>query len=132
MQCMHSRRFRLFLTLPRLKNETLASRLNKRTTVFLFSGTRVQTTVENIDVFPTLVDLANLKKVPHCPHNSIDSSKIDSCAEGKSLAPLITPGTKTGPPKDTGALIQTLRTNSMGYSLVTQRYRCLKPKSCIR
>lgn len=42
--------------------------------------------VELVDLFPTLTDLSGLPSLPLCPRNS---SKIQLCTEGTSLAPLI-------------------------------------------
>ncbi|TRY61623.1 hypothetical protein TCAL_05715 [Tigriopus californicus] len=47
----------------------------------------VDSQVELLDLFPTLVDLAGLPPIEPCPpYNSIESRKIPLCTEGKSQA----------------------------------------------
>ena len=52
--------------------------------------------VELVDLFPTLVDLVGLKKIPKCPR---DSAQIELCTEGDSLLPLISNEAKKTPEK---------------------------------
>ena len=86
------------------------------------SGKRTSFHAENVDVFPTLVDLAGLRSVRACPQK-MDNSQIDLCTEGKSLAPLVE-ANGSSRLKDTGALVQTKRPKQiMGYSIMTQGYR---------
>ena len=77
-----------------------------------------------MDLFPTLVDLAGIPKALECP-KVMDSSNINACTEGKSLAPIVR-GWKYGNilVEDDGALVQAKRPGHiMGYSLVTKEYR---------
>ena len=50
-------------------------------------GMRTNAIVELIDIFPTLVDLTGLKKVPVCPKSN---HNLTACVEGNSIADLIT------------------------------------------
>ena len=50
------------------------------------AGTEVTSLVELVDLFPTLVDLANLPPLPICPQSS---AKVQLCTEGRSLLPLL-------------------------------------------
>ena len=50
------------------------------------SGMRTNALVELIDIFPTLLDLTDLEKLPLCPKGN---HKLLACVEGTSVAPLI-------------------------------------------
>lgn len=50
------------------------------------TGMHSKELVELVDLFPTLVDLAGLEKIPKCP---LKSENIELCTEGDSLLPLI-------------------------------------------
>ena len=76
-----------------------------------------------MDIFPTLVDLAGLPSIQSCPAR-IDTSDLDLCTEGRSLAALMRDAKEATKMKDTGALTQVLRHNRyVGYTLVTKQYR---------
>ena len=92
----------------------------------LASGQRIDNIVEQIDLFPTLVDLVGLPSVSKCP-SSMVTSQVDLCVEGKSLAPMIQ-GDSSIDAGNFSALVQTARypdhtDHIMGYSLVTDNYR---------
>ena len=82
--------------------------------------------MEHIDIFPTLVELANLPQLNACPH-IMDTSIINLCAEGKSLVSSIAPenGNENGKYEErNAALVQTMRPpDTMGFSLVTEECR---------
>ena len=82
-------------------------------------GIQTEALTEFADLFPTLVDVAGLPKLPLCPE---DSSNIKLCTEGSSLLPLMQstniawkPRVFSQYPRD-GAHI-------MGYTVRTDRYR---------
>ena len=87
---------------------------------------RIESPVEHVDIFPTLVDLARLPQLDDCPE-SIETNEINLCAEGKSLASLISAIDMGGVAlsNDSCALVQTLRSDykAMGYSIYTNSYR---------
>lgn len=104
--------------------------------VKLRSENKIETVVELLDLFPTLVDLAGLPPIPTCKTNRIVE---ETCVEGKSLQPLIygdpcdslleeafsqypRPGTYPSihPNSDKPKLYQI---EIMGYSLRTKQYR---------
>ena len=70
---------------------------------------------EFVDLYPTLVDAAELGTLPVCPE---DSSHIAVCTEGTSLLPLISGNHTTGKPY---AFSQWPRKGSMGYTIRTTR-----------
>ena len=90
----------------------------------LFLGRRVESPVELIDIFPTLVDLAGLPKLDNCPE-SIENNDIDLCAEGKSLASFVSTDSEAQESSGNSALVQTMRENGKikGYSLLSSTYR---------
>ena len=74
---------------------------------------------EFVDIFPTLVDLAELPGISLCPEDSRD---IKVCSEGVSMMPLIRDPTIAWKPR---VFSQYPRNNKqvMGYSLRDQKYR---------
>lgn len=50
------------------------------------SERRIEDPVELVDLFPTLVEAAQLPSMPSCPDNS---SSVQLCTDGNSLMPLI-------------------------------------------
>lgn len=82
------------------------------------SGIRSDQLVEFVDLFPTLVEAAELDAIPVCPE---DSSSTEVCSEGMSLIPLITY------PSDAikDASFSQFRQNdaTMGYTMRTDQYR---------
>ena len=89
------------------------------------SGIETDALVEFVDLFPTLVEAANLTQLPLCP---TDSSSTALCREGDSLIPLIsnpTPG--TGQWKNASfSQVKTTHKNGnsvMGYSIRTDQFR---------
>lgn len=52
-------------------------------------GKKSDAFAELIDIYPTLADLAGIPVLPLCPLNSSD---VDACSEGASLAPIIRDG----------------------------------------
>ena len=83
------------------------------------AGVHTDALTELIDIFPTLVDLAELPRIQRCPEYSRD---IKTCTEGTSMVPLIANPTR---PWKLGAYTQFRRTRDgvMGYSVRTERYR---------
>ena len=86
------------------------------------NGVVTENLVEFVDIFPTVVEAANLPKIPLCPE---DSSNVLTCTEGVSLLPLIQD------PKQqwkSGSFSQWPRMDGsgntiMGYTMRTDRYR---------
>ena len=82
---------------------------------------RISDLVELLDLFPTLVELAGLPKLPTCP--KLDPLSQDACVEGRSMVPLLSGG------KGKNAVFSQFPcdnhncTPSMGYSVRTNRYR---------
>ena len=76
-----------------------------------------------MDLFPTLVDLCGLRKVPDCPQE-MDTSGVDACVEGKSLADVINDGSGDTGESEVVLVQQERYMTTMGYSIVTQAYRC--------
>ena len=74
-----------------------------------------------MDLFPTIVELAQLPSVPPC--GEVTSSRATlSCTEGESLVPLLSADTENQWNK--GAVFhQYLRGNKMGLSIRTDQYR---------
>ncbi|KAL4232297.1 hypothetical protein ACF0H5_009868 [Mactra antiquata] len=85
------------------------------------NGIVTEQLTEYVDLFPTLVEAAELEPMPLCPENS---SEIELCREGTSLIPLIK--NPKGLWKD-AAFSQyprtANRTKVMGYTMRTNRYR---------
>ncbi|KAK3105923.1 hypothetical protein FSP39_008641 [Pinctada imbricata] len=77
---------------------------------------------ELVDLFPTITDAVGLGPLSTCPENS---SKIELCAEGVSLLPMISNPNK--PLKKAAFSLHRRQVNStataMGYSIRTQQYR---------
>jgi iduronate 2-sulfatase len=80
-------------------------------------GIRSEQLTELVDLFPTLVEAAGLKKLPVCPKNS---ANVSLCSEGSSLIPLIRKPLK---PIKKASFSQYPRCGRMGYSMRTDRYR---------
>ena len=81
-------------------------------------GAVSQALTELVDVYPTLADLAGLPVPAECP---MDSSAVDVCTEGRSLAPLVA---KPTTPWNPAAFSQWPKGgSSMGYTLRTEQYR---------
>ena len=75
--------------------------------------------VELVDLFPTIVDLANLTSVPLCDETTSQTTAL--CTEGTSLIPLLQ---DNGPQWNKGAVFhQYARKNQMGLSIRTEQYR---------
>ena len=78
-----------------------------------------------MDIFPTLVDLAGLPSIQSCPAR-IDTSDLDLCTEGKSLASVVR-GEEFRNWETEVALMQVSRIKKRGvisgYSIVSQQYR---------
>lgn len=89
----------------------------------------VQRVVELVDVFPTLVDIAELPLLPICPE---DSNYPDACTEGMSLLPLLRAPRYAHRHKtfkwEKPAFSQSFRPDGpyMGYSVRTLDYRYTK------
>ncbi|XP_052783116.1 iduronate 2-sulfatase-like [Mya arenaria] len=85
------------------------------------SGLSTRRIVEFVDLFPTLVEAVGLPKVSICPENS---AHVSTCTEGESFMPLVH---NTSADWKHVAFSQYQRhqhrTNIMGYSLRTERYR---------
>ncbi|KAK6186263.1 hypothetical protein SNE40_008333 [Patella caerulea] len=74
--------------------------------------------VEFVDLFPTIVEAAGLPKLPLCPQRS---TQVSLCTEGKSLISLMS---DPDAPWKQAVFSQYLRrSNVMGYSIKTDRYR---------
>ena len=89
------------------------------------SGIETDALVEFVDMFPTLVEAANLTQLPLCDP---DSSSTALCREGESLIPLITnPNPGTGQWKNASfSQVKTSHKNGnavMGYSIRTDQFR---------
>ena len=86
---------------------------------FTDNGIQTQKLTEFVDLFPTLVDLAELPPTPLCPQNSSD---IKLCTEGVSLMPLIQNPEIQWKPR---VFSQYPRNDVtvMGYTLRDERYR---------
>ena len=82
-------------------------------------GIRTDALAEIIDIFPTLVELAGLPKIPICPEYSKD---IETCIEGVSMVPLMQNPTR---PWKSAVFSQFRRHRDdvMGYTVRTDRYR---------
>ncbi len=88
-------------------------------------GINVSRVTEMVDLFPTLVEAAGLPRLPLCP---VNSSLVPLCREGLSLMPLIR---NPSAPWKQAAFSQTdIRTQSMGYSMRTARYRYTEWPRC--
>lgn len=72
---------------------------------------------ELVDVYPTLADLAGLPVPPLCP---VNSSTIDACTEGVSLAELVRNPTATW---KNASFSQWPKGKIMGYTMRTARFR---------
>ena len=73
-----------------------------------------------MDLFPTIVDLANLPAVPLCEKNT--SQMIELCTEGTTLVPLL--NENSDPFWNKSAVFhQYARGNKMGLSIRNQEYR---------
>ena len=87
-------------------------------------GIQSDALVEFVDMFPTLVEAADLPQLPLCP---TDSSSIALCREGDSLIPLITNPNPVTEQWKNAAFSQVKTTQSgnsvMGYSVRTDRFR---------
>ena len=53
------------------------------------AGKRSPALVMEMDLFPTIVSLAELPAVPACPINAAASRKIALCTDGADLSPLL-------------------------------------------
>ena len=75
--------------------------------------------VELVDLFPTVVDLAELNPIPLCEEDKSQSTEV--CREGTSLVPLLS---DSGSTWNKGAVFhQYARGNKMGLSIRTEDYR---------
>lgn len=100
-------------------------------------GKRMHAITELVDLFPSLVDLAHLPRVPHCDYNTPMSEQL-LCTEGKSIYPLLNgvglgeeyfalsqyprPGMQpTKHPNSDKPKLKNIKI--MGYSLRTNHYR---------
>ena len=54
-----------------------------------FKPGRTTAFVENIDLYPSLVELAMGVTMPRCPEDVAQSRLTDTCTEGLSFAPLL-------------------------------------------
>ena len=77
--------------------------------------------VELVDLFPTIVELAELSSVPPC--GEVTTSRTTQlCTEGESLVPLLRADTENQWNKE-AVFHQYLRGNKMGLSIRTDKYR---------
>ena len=83
-------------------------------------GITSRSLVEGVDLYPTIVEAAGLRKVPHCPNQS---SKIQLCTDGKSMLPLIDNPNK----KHKKVVYSQIASGGqfMSYTIRTDRYRLI-------
>ena len=86
---------------------------------FTDSGVQTERLTEFVDMFPTLVELAELPGISLCPE---DSSEIKVCTEGVSLTPLMNNPSIAWKPRVFSQYPRTYQ-RAMGYSLRDDRYR---------
>ena len=92
------------------------------------AGVRVQKPVEFVDIFPTLVELADFPHLELCPQLS---NETELCTEGSSLLPLLSDPSydlwKSAVfwqfPRPMGCYIENHIPCSMGYSVLSGKYR---------
>ena len=85
-------------------------------------GVEVETPIEFVDLFPTLVEAAGLPKISLCPENS---SNIPTCTEGVSMIPLIEDPNREWKSAAFSQYPRMLVSGNvvMGYTLRTKEYR---------
>jgi iduronate 2-sulfatase len=91
-------------------------------------GVRVEKPVEFVDIFPTLVELADFPHLEVCPQLS---NETELCTEGSSLVPLLSDPSydlwKSAVfwqyPRPMGCYIENHVPCSMGYSVLSGKYR---------
>jgi len=76
--------------------------------------------VEEVDLFPTLVEVAIGNQLPRCPENLPAARQIDTCTEGLSFAPLLMNGSH---PWKQASFSQYQRGANMGYTVRVDGWR---------
>jgi arylsulfatase A-like enzyme len=90
-----------------------------------FRPGRTTALVENVDLFPSLVELAMKETMPRCPAGNEESRHVEMCTEGLSFAPLLTQTAPSPAQWKKAAFSQYSRLNEavMGYTARIHGFR---------